>query len=620
MKKTLITLSVIFGVIILGIGIFLGVMEYQYTCAENLKENGEYAQAAISFGKMNGYKDSHKQSFACWDRVATRQTFDMSGNALVAIMEDGSVQARGLSAGDTSQWKNVVSVIQDDQYYTVGLMNDGTTVYSGTNPAGAQTATWDGIVAIASDSTQVIGLKQDGSVVANYTTINWNNMIAVDVGCVSNGGGTVYVGLKIDGTVVTHGDHNMDLSAVQKWTDIEAIGTANGLVAGVKKDGTVILSDDRYDVSLWKDIICVSVGTSHIVGLKKDGTVVATGSNIFGECQVAMWENIVAIDADGQKTTGLKGDGTLISTGRYVSTVADASSWTDIKTINAGNSFVTGIKNDGSVVVAGFNSFVEWGYDDVSAFLDADSVIPAMAQGLEYIGTIKDGQLNTYVWCPSPIEGWADIKKLCADRLTACLKNDGTVDVAYYDDGELVVGGIIGASAEETQIDTSRWSDIIDIDVGYGHIVGLRSDGTVVASGLNSSNQCDVTTWTDIIAINAGAAHTVGLKADGTVVTTSAIGDYRYAERCKVSSLEGIIAIAAAKQHTIILKSDGTVEAFIDDDYSFDGIELWRNIVAIDSGEEFVLGLRADGTVVVAGTYDEPGLDVSKFKSIKLPE
>ena len=46
--------------------------------------------------------------------------------------------------------------------------------------------------------------------------------------------------------------------------------------------------------------------------------------------------------------------------------------------------------------------------------------------------------------------------------------------------------------------------------------MGLKSDGTVVATGYNQEGQCDVTGWKDIIAITAGG-NTFGLRKDGTV-------------------------------------------------------------------------------------------------------
>jgi alpha-tubulin suppressor-like RCC1 family protein len=46
----------------------------------------------------------------------------------------------------------------------------------------------------------------------------------------------------------------------------------------------------------------------------------------------------------------------------------------------------------------------------------------------------------------------------------------------------------------------------------------LKSDGTVVACGLNFDKQCDLEGFNDIKMISAGQTHTLGLKKDGTVV------------------------------------------------------------------------------------------------------
>ena len=73
------------------------------------------------------------------------------------------------------------------------------------------------------------------------------------------------------------------------------------------------------------------------------------------------------------------------------------------------------------------------------------------------------------------------------------------------------------------------------------HTVGLKADGTVVATGYNSSGQCNVGTWTDIIQVSAGYDHTVGLKADGTVVAT---GD-NVSGQCNVSTWTGISQVTA---------------------------------------------------------------------------
>ena len=69
-------------------------------------------------------------------------------------------------------------------------------------------------------------------------------------------------------------------------------------------------------------------------------------------------------------------------------------------------------------------------------------------------------------------------------------------------------------------------TDITAIAAWGWHTVGLRADGTVVATkctGLLDCGQCEVSDWTDIVAVSAGGdefggSYMVGLKADGRVV------------------------------------------------------------------------------------------------------
>ena len=91
----------------------------------------------------------------------------------------------------------------------------------------------------------------------------------------------------------------------------------------------------------------------------------------------------------------------------------------------------------------------------------------------------------------------------------------------------------------------SDWTDIVAVSAESYHTVGLKSDGTVVATkfsgkSYNYLGQCDVSGWTDIVAVSAGYGHTVGLKSDGTVVATKYTGMYRDG-RCNVSDWTDII-------------------------------------------------------------------------------
>jgi len=183
---------------------------------------------------------------------------------------------------------------------------------------------------------------------------------------------------------------------------------------------------------------------------------------------------------------------------------------------------------------------------------------------------------------------------------TVGLKSDGTVvAVGYNAHGQCNVGG---------------WMDIIQVAGGYEHTVGLKSDGTVVAVGDNAYGQCNVGGWTDIIQVVAGRQHTVGLKSDGTVV---AVGDNAY-EQCNVSSWTNIVQVAAGANswHTVGLKSNGTVVAVGGNWAGQCAVGGWTGIIRVASGGHHTVGRKSDGTVVAVGRNDYGECDVSGWTDI----
>lgn len=150
----------------------------------------------------------------------------------------------------------------------------------------------------------------------------------------------------------------------------------------------------------------------------------------------------------------------------------------------------------------------------------------------------------------------------------------------------------------------NKWNSIVAVSVELNHTVGLRSNGTVVAWGVNYFGMCNVSGWKNIIAVSAGRHHTVGLKADGTVVATQYDGDH-YRGQCDVSGWTDIVAVSAGSDHTVGLKSDGTVVAVGNKQHGKCDVSGWTNIVAISAGGIQTFGLKADGTVVATGGYHE---------------
>ena len=144
------------------------------------------------------------------------------------------------------------------------------------------------------------------------------------------------------------------------------------------------------------------------------------------------------------------------------------------------------------------------------------------------------------------------------------------------------------------------------------HTVGLKFNGTVVATGWNTYDQCDVSDWTDVVTVAAGVYHTVGLKSDGTVVATGSNGR----GQCNIADWTDVVAVSAGNGYTVGLKSDGTVVAAGNNDAGQCDVSDWVDIITVSAGGSHTVGLKSDGTVVATGENYYGQCDVSDWTEI----
>lgn len=196
------------------------------------------------------------------------------------------------------------------------------------------------------------------------------------------------------------------------------------------------------------------------------------------------------------------------------------------------------------------------------------------------------------------VSGWTDIVQVSAASHTVGVKSNGTV---------IAVG-----VNRYGQCDLNSWRDIVAVSAGDNSTLGLCSDGTVVAKGDNHLGQCDVSDWEDIVQVAAGAETSYGLQSNGTV---RAAGGNRSGQR-EVYAWSDITAISAGIYHVAGLKKDGTViTAGISEEWA-DDYSTWTDIVAISASSTHLVGLRADGTVVSCGRNDYGELDTGGWSDI----
>ena len=257
-------------------------------------------------------------------------------------------------------------------------------------------------------------------------------------------------------------------------------------------------------------------------------------------------------------------DGTVCAYGKDTNGSCNVSNWKHVVSVTAGYPITAGVRADGSVLYVGDPRFV------------------------------------------GAVRRWQNVKSVATLKtnvrpLVVGLHHDGSVSatqeyVSYYRNGR---------TSEEMQLNTQTavqsWKDIVAIACGNHHVIGLKSDGTVVATGKNDESQCDmIRTWKNIVAIAGGSYHSVGLKSDGTVV----VQGRNTSGESNVDGWKDIVDIAAGPGVTVGLCWDGRIVMTGNTKYYWDA-RSWENIVSIVFGGNSVLyGIKTDGTIVSAGECD----------------
>ena len=95
------------------------------------------------------------------------------------------------------------------------------------------------------------------------------------------------------------------------------------------------------------------------------------------------------------------------------------------------------------------------------------------------------------------------------DDFVVMLKSDGTISVSG-----------------NSKFNIRKWTNITKICSGSHHIVGLKSDGRVVAFGDNTCHQCDVLSWKNVQNIFAKDTLTVGITEDDEMLITGLSDTY----------------------------------------------------------------------------------------------
>lgn len=305
----------------------------------------------------------------------------------------------------------------------------------------------------------------------------------------------------------------------------------NDCSLAVCENGTVLCSGGtkewRDAVSQWDGIECV---LDSFFARKKDGSY----TSIYGQTNLPVLEEPIAI--------------TMGSAGNWIALLPD------------GVLLCSSEPNR----VDDFSIENETGFYGMSDYRFKEVVFgPDSCYGLLFSGTVLPFAHGSV---KNEIANWTGVKHLCF-----C---DGYVPVALKEDGT-----VLSASTSEL-VDTSEWTDTVKLQANFSLTVGLRSDGTVLATGGEYWSEPfadDVSDWTDIIDIAVNDNTWSSYNGGGT---------------------DNTFALGLKTDRTVVLAGD-TSKAFIKD--LQDTVSRWSDIIQLSVGKNHILGLKADGTIVTAG-------------------
>lgn len=314
----------------------------------------------------------------------------------------------------------------------------------------------------------------------------------------------VFLGIKENGTVVAQGVNRNGECSVDDWSNIIEVYTNGYISFGLRKDGTIAMSDVTEYLQTDKGFI---------FDARKKITTIQTWTRM---------EHLYVTEEWDREIWGLTIDGKVYYAG-YPETkpyLPEISNWTDIVEFydcNRGTEYdavndnlillenYLGLRMDGTVVHAGEDEGLKRAVESWHDIVKIKQVGVSLV-----VGWKSDGTMVSY-GSPSALtqEELSDTVDIVAGY--ALLKRDGTIDI--YSD------------SDPTFTEAENWRDIESI-YHYFHLMGVTSDGTVLTERGTEYQKLSPKSgeWTDIVDMVVKDI-CFGLKKDGTVC----VSENRYA-------------------------------------------------------------------------------------------
>ncbi len=489
----------------------------------------------------------------------------LSGAAIgmsFVLRTDGTVYGWGYNCEDFTLNMPKVVAVASSTNFAVAVLGKGTLI-SRTSVGGfaidpPDTATMNGANKIGAGDGFGVVLGNDGNI---YT---WGPTPPVVPGGLPylvnmSAAGQYVLALDFGGNVYAIGANASGTLATPVGLTANSVSAGNYHALAVRTDGAVAAwgtSPAGATTVPWEFdpanpghsiVTAVAAGDDFSLALRADGTIAEWGDATLHE------DMVPAVPVPAQRFTkiyagtngqcfAVRANGTLVCWGN--ATIPNLTNTTKLTT---GLGAMFGISNTGVLAASGFlSNNLHPAVNDLTTVNGMPSVkqavlTPAHGIVLRTNGTTV-GMGSDDAGILSSLAGLPALKEIAVGENHGIGINFGNNLVGW---GSNFFGESVPPAGTFTHV-----------SAGVLFSVGMRTNGTVAAWGVNSLHQLDVPVGlSHVIKISCGDAHTLALLANGTVVAWGENHDHQ----CDVPvALDHVVAISASSNNSLALRSDGT--------------------------------------------------------------
>ena len=345
----------------------------------------------------------------------------------------------------------------------------------------------------------------------------------------------------IRGTVgVNDSVYILDTTVKRKKTWCRVIAFNDGWYqAYIQADYLIPLHD------MASDIVKVDGGENHVLLLRSDGTCLALGYSHLNALNVSGWQNVTDIAAARYSSAALLQNGTILRSDPDGGEDPDVLTWRNVAqisgfTLDAGlRGIITGIDRNGNPLLP------------TSWKMRPDACVP---------------------------DSWKQVRDIAySSTVAACLTEDGVAHLLLSPLAELRE-----PEAAEDLMRAEGMAGVRQLAAGDTCLVLLMEDGSIRYFGKDEYGSKACESWTDMTMIDACEQYVIGLKSGGSVVMTG-----------RMESRDCHPGVYAEGLH------ETTYVNFSEDSQ----LDAWTDMVSIDAGVLFILGIHADGTPDMIGSF-----------------